>query len=388
MTVFIFLAISNVGVRADIYDGTSGTKGKLIWSDEFNNSNINNNSWKKISNKDSLGFGSMELDYGFTPELCEIRNGFLKMNTQMTWNKIDNKIQYDEKYGSSRVESKDLIECKYGRIEIRAKMPSGKGIWSNCYLMTDYDYAVCAIGSIMNVWDYTVDNTFIVNQSIIINAKDFSLNTRPYWSTKINSGKSEFHTYGMEWDKESISFFIDSNLIGKYKKSDSKYAKDKVCFLDNPFYIVLGCGISGNTSEEHWTKKSEENNKILYEDATYIDYVRVYSIGNNKIEKVLKKPVITKATKKVSLRKLTLRLKKKYCVDGYQIRIFKKKTSAKVNRKYFLLKKKKGNKKTIVIKSKKFVGKKKLYVRVRSYKKVKGKIIYSKWSNYKLVRGV
>lgn len=95
---------------------------------------------------------------------------------------------------------------------------------------------------------------------------------------------------------------------------------------------------------------------------------------------------VKKAYKKKSAKKLTVKIKKKRGVKGYQIFVYKTKKNAKKKKKVLFKKFISKNKAKLIIKSKKFKNKKKLYVRVRAFKLDGNKKIYGPLSKVKKVK--
>lgn len=108
----------------------------------------------------------------------------------------------------------------------------------------------------------------------------------------------------------------------------------------------------------------------------------------NEFQKKCGKAKVKIAVKKKSSKKIKVTLKKKLIrANGYQVKLYSSKKNAKKNKKAIVKFKTKKNNKTFKFSSKKLKGKKKLYIRVRGYKKIgKRTVYYKKWSVTKKVR--
>ena len=108
-----------------IINGNQETNNLLLWNEEFNEEKINNNYWKVFGPEEFMneyGYGSTLPFWMYDPVLCKVKDGCLSMKTQMFWNNRQNCVRKgNQSVTSSKIISKNLIECKYGRIDIRAK---------------------------------------------------------------------------------------------------------------------------------------------------------------------------------------------------------------------------------------------------------------------------
>ncbi len=90
--------------------------------------------------------------------------------------------------------------------------------------------------------------------------------------------------------------------------------------------------------------------------------------------------IVKKIIKKKNAKKIKITIKKLAGVNGYQVYVFKKKSFAKKNKKILVEKRITKNRKVLKISNKKLSKKKSLFVKVRAYKKVNGRIVYGSWS--------
>ncbi|MCP4092605.1 MAG: glycoside hydrolase family 16 protein, partial [Planctomycetes bacterium] len=98
---------------------------KLVWSDEFDGGQLDYNKWSVEVN--SFGGGNNELQlYTDRPKNVRVENGKLIIEAH----KDNHNIQGTQReYSSARLRTKHRGDWLYGRIEVRAKLPLGRGIW-------------------------------------------------------------------------------------------------------------------------------------------------------------------------------------------------------------------------------------------------------------------
>lgn len=154
---------------------------------------------------------------------------------------------------------------QYGYFEIRAQLPAGKGMWPAFWLLSDsgnWPPELDIMESIGSVNNYAVQS---------IHSKDGNNGDTTYASENLQEG---FHTYGMNWTKDTITYYIDGKEISEYDTPSDMH--DKMHMLIN-----LAVGGSWPGSPDSTTDWSKTNYKI--------DYVRVYS--DNPTAAAISQPV-------------------------------------------------------------------------------------------------
>ena len=334
LTVNIY--ISNL--NATEINGYAQKEKCLMWSDEFDGNCIDENKWQ-ISDNESMD-NNAGISYGkYYKENCSIKNGVLIIKSSFKKNKGNNENVL-ESYSSAKLKSSNENIFKYGRFEIRARLPKGKGICSETQLCgIENTWPKCGEIDIFEGNYLGIKNN--VSQGVITDR--FStlsgINRSILFDTKIESMSSDYHIYGIEWGENKINYFIDGHLSGVYNPLYYSSITDKSVWpFDNSFQMRLDCVIGhtlgGEVQEDGWSKIKTTDNIDTYEDYMFVDYVRVYSIEKNEQSKIIKKnsiiskPIIKKAIKKTSSNKITVILKKHKKVSGYNIRVFLTKKQA------------------------------------------------------------
>lgn len=218
----------------------------LVWSDEFDTDGAPDSS-KWTYDLGAGGWGNNEEQtYTDDTENVIIEDGVLKITA----------IKEGDDYTSARLKTQGLFDFKYGRVEVKAKLPAAQGTWPAIWMLganfDDVGWPACGE---MDIMEQTGDN------------KDNVLGTF-HWdggsygeTTSIENASTEFHTYAMEWTEESIKIFVD----------DTKYVEmtnDAALPFDENFFLILNIamgGTLGGTIDPNFT-----------EDVMEIDYVRVY----------------------------------------------------------------------------------------------------------------
>lgn len=227
----------------------------LVFSDEFNvNGAPDPTKWGYDIGTGSGGWGNNELQYYTNrPENAIVQGGVLKINAL--------KENYmGSAYTSARLLSKGKYSYKYGRIEVRAKFPTGVGTWPAAWMLGDNINTVSwpACGEIDIVEHLGRDLNKIYGTLHYPGRSGGNANGN---TIMIPDATTAFHTYVVEWSESTIKIYVDAQLYHTVNNSAN------LPFNQN-FFILFNMAIGGNfggTVDPAFT------------NATYeIDYVRVY----------------------------------------------------------------------------------------------------------------
>jgi beta-glucanase (GH16 family) len=227
---------------------------KLVWSDEFNTDGAPDAS-KWGYDLGAGGWGNNEPQYYTNrSENVIVENGVLKIKTI--------KENYSgSNYTSARILTKDKFSFKYGKVEFRAKLPSGGGTWPALWMLGDNISSVNwpACGEI-DVMEHIGNELNKIHGSL--HSPGRSGNTPDTGIVTIANASTEFHIYTADWSAGSIKFYVDNQLYYTFANSAS------VPFNHN-FFLIINCAIGGNFGgaiDANFTSSIFE-----------IDYVRVYN---------------------------------------------------------------------------------------------------------------
>jgi len=205
----------------------------LVWSDEFDIPGAPNSSnWDYDIGTGSNGWGNNEAEYYTNrPENIIVENGLLKI--------IPRKENYSgAQYTSARILSKGKKSFKYGRVEIRAKLPSGGGTWPALWLLGD-DVSTAgwpACGEI-DMMEHAGNNLNKI--TCALHYPGHSGGNPDGGFTITTNATTEFHNYSIEWNASTIKFFVDTQLYYTFSNNSS------VPFNKN-FFLIINCAMGGN----------------------------------------------------------------------------------------------------------------------------------------------
>ena len=231
----------------------------LLWYDEFNGTGAPDASkWGyDIGNS---GWGNNELQY-YTNRTSNVivEGGFLKITAK--------KESYQgAEYTSTRLLTKGKFSFTYGKVEVRAKLPSGRGTWPAIWMLGDNITTVNwpACGEI-DIMEYVGYQPNVVHSAI--HTTSSSGNTVNHKSYDLTTAEEEFHVYGIEWTSTEIRFYVDETLHYTYKPAT--YNEATWPFTKNQF-LILNLAVGGNWGGSQGIDDS------IFPQQFIIDYVRVY----------------------------------------------------------------------------------------------------------------
>ena len=235
---------------------------KLVWGDEFNYTGLPDNT-KWAYEVGGHGWGNNEKQYytyGDTMNVM-VKNGTLSITARK-------EQKGNNEYTSARLFTKGKASWKYGRIEINAQLPEGRGLWPAAWMLGNnidkMGWPECGEIDIMEHVGFKKDSVF---GTIHTGAYNHVKGTQKGKTTHIQNPYTLFHTFAIEWTPEKIDFFLDGEL---YNHFGNEHKTSDEWPFDQPFYLLLNLAVGGNFGGQ----KGIDDSVF---PATYkIDYVRVY----------------------------------------------------------------------------------------------------------------
>lgn len=248
-----------------------------VWADEFNGEELDYSKWAKEEN--NYGGGNNERQaYRTETKYCFVKDGVLNIAVYRDPHTTsDGKKQ---PYSSARIRTQKRAEWKYGRFEVRAKMPSGQGIWPAVWMLpTESKYGTWAAGGEIDI---------IESRGSAVHETTGALHFGGAWPRNTflahaykfpkKHAAEEFHTYMLEWSADEIKWFVDGELCKTRNKDEwfSETAKTNPrAPFDQPFHLIMNVAVDGRFFE-----KTKQRADLLPVDAfpqtLQVDYIRVY----------------------------------------------------------------------------------------------------------------
>lgn len=240
---------------------------RLVWSDEFNYSGQPDTSKWGYDLGDgcpkNCGWGNNELEW-YTADRREnarVENGNLVIEARR-------EKTGSRDYSSARMVTKNRGDWKYGRIEVRAKLPNGRGIWPAIWMLsTGWEYGGWPESGEIDIMEnvgYEPDSVFGT-----VHTKRFNhvIGTQVSGAVFSKTLASEFHTYGLEWNAEKMDFMFDGQVFHTFKNI---HEGPNAWPFDRDFHLILNVAVGGNWGGKKGVDASSFPQKML------VDWVRVY----------------------------------------------------------------------------------------------------------------
>lgn len=236
----------------------------LAWSDEFNNNGLPD-STRWGYDVDGHGWGNNEKQYYTASRLenARVENGNLIIEARKE--KMDS-----SEYTSARLVTRGKMDWLYGRFEIRAKLPSGRGTWPAIWMLpTKQSYGD-------NYWPGNGEIDIMEHVGFhpgFIHASTHTL--KYYWrigtqrtdTIYVRDASEAFHNYAMEWDPDAIRIYLDDSL---YFTSVNDKTGWQAWPFDKPFFLIMNIAVGGDWGGQKGIDDS------IWPQRMEVDYVRVY----------------------------------------------------------------------------------------------------------------
>lgn len=235
------------------YDGFT-----RVWQDEFEGSSLSED-WTYEIGTGSNGWGNNELQY-YRKENTTVEDGYLIIEAR--------KENFGGRsYTSSRLVTQDKQSFQYGRIDIRALLPQGQGIWP----------ALWMLGEDFNTVGWPACGEIDITEMIGGNGRENEVHGTLHWdhnnthasyggSYELSSGifADEFHVFTIIWDQNNIKWYVDDN---HYHTTD--ITPSTMSEFHDKFFFIFNVAVGGN-----WP--GSPNTATVFPQRMVVDYVRVF----------------------------------------------------------------------------------------------------------------
>ncbi len=233
---------------------------KLIWQDEFSSTVVNETNWTFEIGIGSNGWGNNELQY-YKKENTYLHEGNLVIEAR--------KENFGGRsYTSSRIITQNKFDFKYGRVDIRAVLPYGQGIWP----------ALWMLGANISSVGWPACGEIDIVELVGGGAKDSKIHGNAHWADdagklasyggmyNLNSGifNDEFHVFSIIWNSTSITWYVDDI---EYHVIDITPAE--LSEFQNNFFLICNVAVGGN-----WPGSPDAS--TVFPQRMVIDYIRIF----------------------------------------------------------------------------------------------------------------
>jgi beta-glucanase (GH16 family) len=242
-------------------------KKQLVWSDDFDIPGSPDSSKWNYDLGDGCpnvcGWGNNEAQY-YTqdPKNVRVENGLLIIRARK--DSLGGKA-----YTSTRMVSKLKGDWLYGRIEVKAKLPKGKGTWPAIWMLsTDWKYGGWPASGEIDIMEHVGYDPGVIHGTIHTESYNHIKRTQKEGKITIPDASNEFHVYAINWTQEKMEFYVDETLYHSVSKGANDSFKEWP--FDQRFHIILNMAVGGNWGGVQGIDDS------IWPQQMQVDYVRVY----------------------------------------------------------------------------------------------------------------
>lgn len=238
----------------------------LVWNDEFDGPALNLEKWSyEIGGH---GWGNNELQYYSDDDSTAfIQDGKLVLRADIVpqgTGSADN-LRY---FSSARLRTSGKGDWRYGRIEVKAKLALGQGIWPAIWMLpTDWMYGGWPESGEIDIMEHVGYDPGRVHGSIHTGSYNHKINTQRGGSKLLDKISSKFYVYAIEWYEDRIDFLIDDAKYFSFQ-NDGKNDFNTWPF-NQRFHLLINIAVGGD-----WPGSPDETTQFPTE--MELEYVRVY----------------------------------------------------------------------------------------------------------------
>ena len=234
-----------------------GNNDVLVWAEEFDNPTLCQDNWvfETVPPENGGWFNGEQQYYTDRSSNASILNGVLRITAKK-------EVFKGKNFTSTRITTQDLFEFKYGKVQVRAKIPQVQGTWPAIWMLgANIDSAGWPFCGEIDIMEHGDLQPGLVSSAVHRDGPNGS----PIYNRGeilLKNVSSQFHIYEVEWKADSIVFSVDGLAYHNFKtNTEMPFNQDFFIILN----VAVGGSFVGNVIDPNFTSASME-----------IDYVRVY----------------------------------------------------------------------------------------------------------------
>ena len=251
----------------------------LIWQDEFDYEGPPDASKWNMEEWPARVVNDEDQAYTSRPRNVRVEDGHLVIEAH--------KEDYDNaNYTSARIQSQGKGDFLYGRIEARAKLPSGMGTWPAIWMLPSdpFKYATTCSddpdwqgSSDCDAWPNSGEIDILEHVGYEMGHVHGTVHTKAYywavWEQRkgrilLDDVSEAFHDYVVEWSPERIDMYVDDSLYFTYVNEGTGW---EAWPFDHPFHLIINIAVGGM-----WGRAGGGIDDSIFPQRLLVDYVRVY----------------------------------------------------------------------------------------------------------------
>lgn len=260
----------------------------LSWQDEFDGNELDKASWTHDIGDgcpELCGWGNNEKGW-YRPENTKVKDGKLIITAHPD-------KEHKGYWSSSKIITSEKVNFKFGRIDVRAKLPKTKGMWPAIWLLGQniktatwpYCGEIDMMEEVGHIPHRVMGTVFYRGENIEKETKGWAEHKSAKYELKYGDFSDDFHLYSIEWTSQGIKYFVDDILYTERKFNKLKNLNpDDNPFL-KPFYMILNLAVGG-------TLPGYPDETTEFPQTLEVDYIRYFKDAKDlyhpKKEKIIK----------------------------------------------------------------------------------------------------
>lgn len=236
---------------------------KLVFNDEFDRSSVDSSKWNTryrwgpnwIINNEQQYYVDVLNDRNFGVTPIKLDGSRLTIEATKTPSQLRDEAR-GQAYLSGAMTTHSKFKMKYGYVEMRAKLPKGKGLWPAFWLLHDGNDGNRPE---IDVMEMLGDNTSRIYQTYHY-YDNSNLRSTPSYQASGPDYSADFHTFGMLWEQGRITWYVDGKQTNRYDSSNVS---------NENMYLLMNLALGGS-----WA--GSPNSSTQFPARFEIDYVRAY----------------------------------------------------------------------------------------------------------------
>ena len=248
---------------AEVVDKQWAFESAVSWADEFDYTGLPETS-KWDYDLGGSGWGNNEKQF-YTNSLsnASVADGKLTITAKK-------ESMNGMAYTSTRLVSRNKMDALYGRFEIKAKLPSGRGTWPAIWMLpTDRVYGDWPKSGEIDIMEHVGYDQNTVHFSTHTEAYYFKINTQKTSKKLIPDASTAFHIYRVDWTPYAVRGYFDNILVFEFVNEGTGY---KVWPFDKRFHLLLNVAVGGD-----WGG-AQGIDDTIFPQKLEVDYVKYFKM--------------------------------------------------------------------------------------------------------------
>jgi beta-glucanase (GH16 family) len=214
----------------------------LVFSDEFEGTALDGAKWRA---ENAALVKNNEQQY-YAPSNVTVADGLMTILAER-------RAMGGRPYTSGLIETRNRFSQAFGRFEVRAKLPSTRGMWPAIWMLPQ-----------AGIWPPEIDVMELLGHqpTTVYMSHHWGPPTAVGTQTTAFTGpdfSAGFHTFAVEWFPERMDFFVDGVLRARHTQNVPR----------NPMYLIINTAVGGN-----WPGLPDET--TVFPQRMEVEYARVY----------------------------------------------------------------------------------------------------------------